>query len=280
MGHGNSTDASDPNPVPDQDSGPLLLEKACWLDANWMFISAVILPISLIYIFATERISIKNRLFLGWLTVPFYCWHQWEEHAWDLCGWRYAFVPNFNHGVGALLFKECQTLGHLTCPLEPRLGSYINIPLVWMGFPVTMVLAKIWGGPFEFAGHMNWGMCFMNAMGGHLLPWILTGSYNPGAVQSIFMALAATAIMSSGGPKFFAVCVLNGALFHAICFGLGMNLILKANAPQEIEVVLCFLLSTVVPLQLARLAAPTKSAWYELDEDADDDEECESDQTE
>jgi hypothetical protein len=36
---------------------------------------------------------------LGWLTVPFYLIHQTEEHAYDLRGWRYAFVPNFNHGV-------------------------------------------------------------------------------------------------------------------------------------------------------------------------------------
>ena len=53
--------------------------------------------------------------------------HQMEEHAYDFRGWRYAFVPGFNHGVGALLFKECEKLGHLRCPLEPRVTSEVNV---------------------------------------------------------------------------------------------------------------------------------------------------------
>ena len=40
-----------------------------------------------------------NTQVLGWLTVPFYLCHQMEEHAYDFRGWRYAFVPGFNHGA-------------------------------------------------------------------------------------------------------------------------------------------------------------------------------------
>ena len=45
-----------------------------------------------------------NIQVLGWLTVPFYLLHQTEEHAYDLRGWRYAFVPGFNHGASGQRF--------------------------------------------------------------------------------------------------------------------------------------------------------------------------------
>ena len=43
---------------------------------------------------------LRNPVFMGLLLTPVYVWHNWEEHAWDMRGWRYAFMPWFNATVG------------------------------------------------------------------------------------------------------------------------------------------------------------------------------------
>lgn len=258
------------HPPPVFESGPLLLENAAWFDANWMFVSAVLCPISVVALLivfpGSIRERIRNPYFVGWLLIPFYCWHQFEEHAYDMRGWRYAFVPRFNYGIGPILFFECEKphLGHLLCPLEPRLTTYINVPSVWLGFAVTMIVAHKLGGPYAFAGHCNWGIAVINGASGHVIPWIFTRAYNPGAFQSIFMVGTGAFFLSKGGPQFFAVCMLCGILFHLVCFGIGINLILMFEFPVETEFLLCFVQASVVPLLLARCAAPAQTKWYEF----------------
>ena len=147
-----------PNPVPTAQSGPDLLRNASWIEANWPYISTFMCPIFFLLPLAlskSPRRAIQNPYVLGWLAVAFYCWHQTEEHAYDLRGWRYAFVPNFNHGLGAFLFKECDKLGHFSCPLDPTLALHVNVFVVWVGFVATMLLAHYLGGPYAFAGLRN-----------------------------------------------------------------------------------------------------------------------------
>ena len=90
---------------------------------SFLFPIALLLPFLPFCLESRARKAVRNAfqspLFIGWLALPAYLCHQMEEHAYDLRGWRYAFVPNFNHSVGALLFK-CEH-GHLRCPLEPRI---------------------------------------------------------------------------------------------------------------------------------------------------------------
>ena len=248
-----------PNPKPTALSGPELLKDAAWFDANWPFISAFLCPFAFVLPFVVCKLpgrkAIRDPYVLGWLTVAFYLCHQIEEHAYDLRGWRYAFVPDFNHGTGAWLFKECEKLGHKTCPADPRFATYINVVTVWGGFVVAMLCAHHLGGQYAYAGFCNWGMSIVNTATGHLIPWALMG-YNPGAFQSIFMFAFGMYALSRVDQFFAGICIVNGLLFHAICFGVGANLVLKAHWPLEIVAVLCFIFSTAVPLLLAKLFAP------------------------
>ncbi|CAK9080508.1 unnamed protein product [Durusdinium trenchii] len=124
-----------PNPKPTALSGPELLKDASWFDANWPLISTLLCPVAFVLPFVLcqlpGRAAIRHPYVLGWLTIAFYLCHQTEEHGYDLRGWRYAFVPDFNHGTGAWLFKECEKIGHRTCPADPRMATYINVVTVW-----------------------------------------------------------------------------------------------------------------------------------------------------
>ena len=70
----------------------------------------------------------------------------------------------------------------LTHPRDPGtqpLSKEVNVGCVWIGFVLCMICAHYLRGPYAYAGICNWGMCIVNALGGHLLPWVLMG-YNPG----------------------------------------------------------------------------------------------------
>lgn len=171
-------------------------------------------------------------------------------------------MPGFNYGVGSLLFPICDILGHNHCPLTPRLGTYINIVAIWIGFSATMVIAHCKGGKYAYAGIVNWGMCVVNGVVGHLVPWILIG-YNSGAVQSLlFLVPFGLWAFTRDGPKFAVACILNGMIFHMAAFGMGVSLMLKFSLPPEFDAVLCFVFSCVVPLAVAGKMAPETSKWY------------------
>jgi len=125
------------------------LESATWIDANWMFISQLVglLVLLRLYLLADDsrgsggsiahinkrrksRInpSSPSQLLLqwyAWLLVPVYAVHQFEEHAWDFQGKRYAFMDYFNEAGK-----------HLGVELTPRLITIINTVAVWFSFPI------------------------------------------------------------------------------------------------------------------------------------------------
>lgn len=268
-----------PNPAPTAMSGLEVLKGATWFETNWPFMSSFFFPIALVVPFLPfffSRPSIKSAFLdalrspyvLGWLTVPFYLIHQTEEHAYDLRGWRYAFVPNFNHGVGALMF-DCEKQGHLRCPLEPRITLEANVGCVWIGFVVCMICAHYLRGPYAYAGICNWGMCIVNSLGGHLLPWLLMG-YNPGAFQSLFQVAFGIYVLATcpGTCRFAAVAIFNGILFHAIVFGIGTSISIKLGWPTEVTGLLGIIFTTAVPLRLASCFAPRSD--YDKMKDSDE----------
>ena len=54
-----------------------------------------------------------------------------EEHAYDLRGWRYSFVPSLNYGPIAKIFEEvCTGRSAITCPLDPKGTLYVNVVFV------------------------------------------------------------------------------------------------------------------------------------------------------
>ncbi|CAK9001195.1 Hypothetical protein (Fragment) [Durusdinium trenchii] len=265
-----------PNPVPTAESGPKILEDASWFDGNWPFISTFLCPAAFLLPFLLSKSrfcgALRNPYVLGWLSVAFYLCHHTEEHAYDLRGWRYAFVPSFNYKLGPILFKECDKISHITCPLDARMATYINVIVIWIGFVVTMLVAHYLRGRYAFAGLCNWGMSVVNAFGGHLMPWLFQG-YNPGAFQSLFMFAFGVFAITRPSVQFAAACVLNGVLFHVIAFFVGMNLVFKYHFPAEVVALLGFLCSTAMPLGFARLCAPDDPDDYEkMSSDSEDEE--------
>jgi len=259
------------NPAPTAQSGPNILNDASWFDANWMWFSTGFFVVSLFLICFRFSGSIRQKLdnpyVIGWLGATFYFIHQTEEHGYDLRGWRYAFVPSFNHVLGPILFPDCEQ--YVTCPLDPLVTTGINVTAIWFGFVLTMVCAHYLGPKYAYAGYFNWGMSIVNAFGGHLLPWVLTG-YNPGALQSFFQFSFGVWAISRCGPKFAAVCIANGILFHAICFGVGIKVLMKLGLPLILDIVPCFLMTSMVPLLLARwVPIPPRDSDSSSDSDTD-----------
>eukprot|EP00913_Durusdinium_trenchii_P028092 g26338.t1 len=158
--------------------------------------------------------------------------------------------------------SECDKISHITCPLDARMATYINVIVIWIGFVVTMLVAHYLRGRYAFAGLCNWGMSVVNAFGGHLMPWLFQG-YNPGAFQSLFMFAFGVFAITRPSVQFAAACVLNGVLFHVIAFFVGMNLVFKYHFPAEVVALLGFLCSTAMPLGFARLCAPDDPDDYE-----------------
>jgi len=151
----------------------------------------------------------------GWLAMVSYCLHQSEEHAYDLRGWRYAFVPSLNLGPISTIFAETCAGAEdpLGCPLDPKVTLCVNVVLIWIGFGGCMVAATLDPKRFLLSGSLNWGTAVVNGALGHVLPAVLTRSYNPGVVQSLFMVpLGMHRIFASGRPL---LCLANGILNHA-----------------------------------------------------------------
>ena len=239
--------------APVASSGPALLAGTnndgtgvSWIETNWMFIAFAggLLGLGVL----VARLRQRDLHWYGWLALVMYLLHQSEEHAYDLRGWRYAFVPHLNDGVGRLLFSSVCAKGLAACPVDPKMAMYINTVMIWLGFGGCMLAAAV-NPRFVFAGYLCWGTAIVNGLFGHLLPALLTLSYNPGCVQSAVMVpLGFYVISRSQRPK---LCVANGFLFHAIAFGIGLNVILRARAPEVAVAVITVVMALLVPLAIA-----------------------------
>ena len=191
-----------------------------------------------------------------------YCLHQSEEHAYDLRGWRYSFVPSFNTGPLSAMFEEtcAKMMEETSCPLDPKVSLlvggyckhgdilltspgtnpthafltkvvlYINATVVWVDFSLCTIAASF-NPTFLLAISLNWGMCFVNALAGHVIPALLTKSYNPGSVQSAIMApMALFIIQRSDRPL---LCIAYGILGHLLLI-MGVKITLKFQTDEAL----------------------------------------------
>ena len=200
-------------------SGPEILagsnldgSAVSWFDANWMFFSWAFALFGTGVLVA--RFPLRDAHWVGWLAPVAYWFHQAEEHAFDLRGWRYAFVPALNQGFGRSLFGDACPPDFAGCPVDPRMTTCINVVAIWFGFGGCMLMARLFPERFLFAGMLNWGTAVVNGFAGHLLQVVLTRSYNPGSAQSAVMVpLGLYIIWGTGRPW---LCLANGLLFHVI----------------------------------------------------------------
>ena len=253
-------------PVPS--SGPALLSSpnidgsvVSWMEANWMFVAWSGGCFGLGILIA--RIKQRDTFWYGWLALVMYLFHQAEEHGYDFRGWRYAFVPYMNEGIGQVLFSSLCTPGQSPCPLDPKMTLYINTMMIWVGFGGCMLAAHYNPQRFLLAGSLSWGTATVNGLGGHVLPALASFSYNPGAVQSFVMVpLGIYIIRASGRPW---LCMANGLSAHLLAFGVGINLMYRTHLPEAATMIVFNLLSGVgLPLGLSLyLKHPTDAYKYE-----------------
>mmetsp|Transcript_23242 Transcript_23242/g.33197 ORF Transcript_23242/g.33197 Transcript_23242/m.33197 type:complete len:278 (-) Transcript_23242:72-905(-) len=230
-----------------------------WMERNWPFWSWAIFLFGSGILFAKRHK--RDEHWYGWLVLVAYCLHQSEEHAYDVRGWRYSFVPSFNEGPLSELFREtCQEFlalsnvslddgGVISCPLDPKITLWVNTILIWGGFGGCMVFATFWPSRFLLSGSLNWGTAVVNGFFGHILPAILTKSYNPGVVQSVCMVpLGIKLIVASGRP---GLCLLNGLISH-VALILGVNIVFRLRTNEIITMsVMMLLAGIIVPLGIA-----------------------------
>jgi hypothetical protein len=238
-------------------SGPLLLASpnldgtaVSWMEANWMFIGLAggLFGLGVLVGRARQR----DQHWYGWLALVMYFWHQVEEHAYDFRGWRYAFVPYMNEGLGKVLFHGACDPGHSSsCPIDPKMTLYINTTMIWVGFGACNLAGHLYPERCILAGSLCWGTATVNGLGGHIIPALATMSYNPGVVQSMVMVpLGIFVIRACGRP---GLCIASGVAAHIIAFGMGLNLVLRAHMPE--------VATTIVFNLLAGLVLPLGLAW-------------------
>lgn len=112
-----------------------------------------------------------------------------------------------------------------------------------------MLAATLYPRRFLFVSPLNWGMAVVNGLAGHILPAVLTSSYNPGAFQSLFMVpLGIYIIRKSERPL---LCIANGILMHLILI-MSVNIIFRFHTDEAITMSGFMLLaSLVLPLAIA-----------------------------
>ena len=269
--------------LPNASSGPDVLlgtnadgTPISFLEANWPFVSWALFLFGAGMLFAKRHK--RDDHWYGWLAMVAYCLHQSEEHAYDLRGWRYSFVPSLNDGpISELFAQACHDFyessgsgsgistatGVVSCPLDPKITLWVNTILVWGGFGGCMVFAEIWPSRFLFSGSLNWGTAVVNGLFGHVLPAILTNSYNPGVVQSICMVpLGIKIILASGRPL---LCLANGVICHLFLI-LGVNIVFRFRTNETITMsILMFLVALPIPLAISN--AVLVGANYKYDGD-------------
>ena len=134
---------------------------------------------------------------------------------------------------------------------------------IWVGFGGCMLFATLYPERFLFAGMLNWGTAIVNGIAGHLLQVVLSQSYNPGSVQSLVMVpLGLYIILGSQRPL---LCLGYGFLFHVVAFGVGINLVLRANAPEVVTIIACTTIgSLVLPLVISNFVRHPTDAYKPL----------------
>lgn len=154
-----------------------------WLDEHWMFLAPPVTLCLVIYRFVLAKKDdsqqvmnpkLEELLLWGWLAMPLYAFHQFEEHGYDVYGRRYHFIEYFN---------STKPLG---IEMTPRFITYINLIQVHLFFGIYARRAEMTQDALFVA--LTHGLCAANAALAHIMPAVLTQSYNPGLAQSLFMA--------------------------------------------------------------------------------------------
>jgi hypothetical protein len=155
----------------------------------------------------------RDMTWLTWAVTCAYLVHQFEEHGIDAQGTPYAFRGTM-----------CAQLGlgdPKTCTVPYSFITVVNVCLVWVAGPLSALLAARW----PVIGLSLFAVPFANLVP-HVVPAVMTGTYNPGLVTALVLFLplsliAFAAAMTRYHLGFRAVLatVVAGLVLHAIMVG-------------------------------------------------------------
>ena len=184
---------------------------------------------------------IKNEtLLLGWLLLPVYMIHQFEEHYIDLKGEKYAFQKFFCNFLGYTNIDEC--------PGDKEFIFSVNVPGLYIAGILAGLLNNI--KPIVAGGFA--AVVLLNALV-HILAAIKQKKYNPGLFTSIFLfipiALYYFYEMKKQNMISYAdigISLFIGILYHLVIL-LSIKLI-KYNKINHIQLNLINVLNGLTPL--------------------------------
>ena len=122
----------------------------------------------------------RDPIWLGWLAVPLYLVHQFEEYNLPLWGLeRYQIQDMIAQKIGFPPYPEC--------PIPLAFYPVVNMGLMWFGAPLAAYL----GRRNALIGFSFWGLIFANGLV-HSLGGIMARDYNAGLLSgsALFIPLS------------------------------------------------------------------------------------------
>ena len=142
---------------------------------------------------------------LIWLQIPVYLLHQFEEHAWP---------GGFAGFVNKIVFKQENG------PLDEKSIFWINIPIVWIGFPIFAALATIWID-------LGIWIIYLSLVNGafHILVALRLRRYNPGVVMSLLFNVPLSIYTLVRMPEIASISALSHSIGIAIAIVIQVGLV-------------------------------------------------------
>src|SRR6478735_9222496 len=151
----------------------------------------------------------RDSVWLGWLAVPLYWVHQFEEYSLPVLG--------FDYSIQEMICKNLGFPPYPDCPIPLAFYPVVNIALMWFGAPLAAFLGRHIVLSF-------WGLLLANGLL-HTSGGVAQGVYNPGLWSSVILfvplslwVIYACAIAGPYSGKVVCVAFAAGALTHVLLF--------------------------------------------------------------
>ena len=181
-------------------------DKDFWY-VQWPRVGLIVAIFLVILLVFNSQAPIGSYLWLTWLSVPLYMFHQYEE---------YVFPGGFQRELNTILLKDPS--------VEEKINSrdtfLINILYIWVAGPVLIALGLV-----SIIFPIIWISLFIANGVIHLITSIAKRKYNPGLVFSIIFNLPLGIYIlidiwmnSLAGIWVYIGGIILGVMFHALLF--------------------------------------------------------------
>ncbi len=190
-----------------------------WFYTVWPFIGVggAVVMVAVLLLTDTFRGSTtvsrwRDSMWLAWLAVPFYWFHQFEEYSLPVMGLDYSIQEMICKNLGFPPYPEC--------PIPLAFYPVVNIALMWFGAPLAAYLFR----RNVLVGLSFWGLLFANGLL-HTAGGIAAASYNTGLWTAAFLfipfslwVIYASAIQGPYSGKVVGTAYAAGAITHVLLF--------------------------------------------------------------